>query len=126
MLPSAKVYGTTGQLTADDLDKIDNAVPRVPSLSTKATAPKVRIHPTMAEIHSLEDRLTKHQLSSARIVSGLQMELKSQSQTYERREKELQHTIAQSKSLLPAHKTATINTTVTGPPTVIDMADDAS
>ena len=36
MLPSDKVYGTSGQLTADDLDKIDNAVPSVQSLSTNA------------------------------------------------------------------------------------------
>ena len=66
----------------------------------------------MAEIRNLEDRLTKNQLSSARIISALQKEIKSQSQIYERRE--LNRTIAQLKSLLPAHKIATINTTVTG------------
>ena len=83
-----QVYGTTGLLTAADLDKIDNAVPSVQSLATKATAPKVRSRPTMEEIRSLDDRLTRHQLSSARVVSGLQKELKFQSQTYEHREKE--------------------------------------
>ena len=77
MPPSAKVYGTTGQLTADDLDRIDNAMPSVHSLSSNATAPKARNRPTMKEIRSLQDRLTKHQLSSARIISALQKEVKS-------------------------------------------------
>ena len=34
MLPATKVYGTTGQLTADDLDKFDGAVPSVAPLAT--------------------------------------------------------------------------------------------
>jgi len=76
MLPPDKVYGTTGQLTADDLNNIDNAVPSVQSFVTKATAPKVRSRPTMEEIRSLEDRFTRHQLSSAssfRFAKGAQV-----------------------------------------------------
>jgi len=90
MLPAAKVYGTTGRLTAAEFDRLDNAVLSINSLSTKATAPKVRSS-IMAVIRSLEDRLTKHQLSSARIISALQ---KARSHSH----------YAQLTSFLPASK----------------------
>ena len=88
MLPVAKVYGTTGQLTAADLDRIDQAAPSVQSLSTKVSALKVRNRPTVAEIRSLENKLTKNQLSSARIIAALQKVIGFQSQRHDRREEE--------------------------------------
>ena len=77
----------------------------------------------MSEIRSLENRLTKYQLSSARMISALQKEMQSRSQRHDSREKELNQLIAQLKS---SHKIPMVKPTVTGPPTVIDMADDAS
>ena len=52
-LLAAKVYGTTGQLTADDLNRLDKAVPDTVPVPTKSTVPKVRNRPTMAEIRNL-------------------------------------------------------------------------
>ena len=75
MLSAAKVYGTTGQLTAADLDRLNEAVPSTQTLSTKAKEPKSRIRPKVSDMHSKEERLTKHQLASARMISTLQKEL---------------------------------------------------
>ena len=71
MLPALKVYGTTGQLTAADLDRLDQAVLSTATLSTKAKEPKSRVRPKVADIRSLEERLTKHQLASASMISNL-------------------------------------------------------
>ena len=51
---------------------------------------------------------------------------KASTQIYQSREQDFTHTIAQLKSLLTAYKIAMIKPTVTGPPAVIDMADDVS
>ena len=51
----ARVYGTTGPLTAEDLDML-----------------RVCNRPTMAEICSIEEKLIKHQLSSAKMITVLQ------------------------------------------------------
>ena len=65
MLPAAKVYGTTGQLTAADLDRLDEAVLSTATLSTKAKESRSRVRPKVADMRSLEEPLTKHQLASA-------------------------------------------------------------
>jgi len=126
MLPNAKAYRTTGQLTAEDLDRLDNAVLTTAPLSTKAKEPRVRNRPTMAEIRSLESRLTKHQLSSVRMISTLQMECHSQARIYQSREIEMTHTIVQMKSILTANHIAAIKPRVIEPPTIVDMANDIS
>ena len=64
MIPAAKVYGTMGQLTAANLDRLDEAVPSTATLSTKAKEPRSRVRPKVADMRSLEERLTKHQLAS--------------------------------------------------------------
>ena len=115
-----------GQLTATGLDKIDQAAPSVQSLSTKASAPKARPRPTVGDVRNLEKKLTKHQLSSARIIVALQKEIESQSKRHDGKEEELPQTTAQLKSLLPAHNILMVKPTVTGPHTIIDMADDTS
>ena len=99
MLPAAKVYGTTGQLTAADLDRLDAAVPSTATLSTKAKEPRSRVRLKVADMRSLEERLTKHQLASAKMISTMQQELISQSQKHIAERSELVKTIARMESL---------------------------
>ena len=82
MLPAERVYGTTGQLTAADLDRLHKAVLSTATLSTKAKEPRGRIRSKVADMRSLEEQLTKHQLASAKMISTLQMDLFSQSHKY--------------------------------------------
>jgi len=111
MLPAAKVYGTTGQLTAADLDRLDAAVPSTSTLSTKAKEPKSRVRPTVGDMRSLEERLTKHQLASAKMISTLQKELISQSQKHIAERSELVKTISRMESLLNPQADCFVSTT---------------
>ena len=129
MLPAAKVYGTTGQLTAADLDRLDEAVPSTVTLSTKAKEPKSRVRPKVADMRSLEERLTKHQLASAKMISTLQKELISQSQKHIAERSELVKTIARIESLLNPRQIASCQPETMktpGPPTIVGMANDIS
>ena len=77
MPQAAKVHGTTGQLSAEDLDKLDNAVPTTVPYPQKPKSQEFAIVQPWHRVRSLESQLTKHQLSSARMMSALQKELLS-------------------------------------------------
>ena len=128
-LPAEKVYGTSGQLTADDLDRLDNSVPSTATLSTKAKEPRVRSRLSMADTRSLEGQLTKHQLSSAKLISTLQKGFISQSQKYNAEKAEMMSTIAKMECLLNPRQIAACQpdpSTNPGSPTIVDMANDIS
>ena len=58
------------------------------------------MRPTVGDMRSLEERLTKHQLASAKMISTLQKELISQSQKYNAEKAKLIGTIARMETLL--------------------------
>jgi len=104
-------------------------MPSTATLSTKAKEPRSRIHPKVADMRSLEERLTKHQLASAKMISTLQKELISQSQKYIAEKSELINTIARMESLLNPRQIAACqpqSVKARGPPTIVDMANDIS
>ena len=69
-------------------------MPSIATLSTKAKEPRGRIRSKVADMRSLEEWLTKHQLASAKMISILQKEIISQSQKYNAEKAELMGTIA--------------------------------
>jgi len=79
-------------------------------------------------MRNLEERLTNHQLSSAKVISTLQKEIISQSQKYNEKA-ELMGTIARMEALLNPWQIAACQPEpikIQGPPTIVEMANDIS